>query len=106
MFSIVCRENKKVFYTPYSRTFLEKNLSIKNDTHPFPSLADAILEDYWASDSRKFIKNLASVLSYDDLNNSEAIYIAKSLLKNYIKRISGDLKFKDKQLSIKNIQPI
>ena len=106
MFSIAIAGRIKKFFTPHIiRTFHGKNLSIKNDTHPFPSFADAILEDYWGSDSRKFIKNLASVLSYyDDLNNSEAIDIAKkAYLKITLKRISGDLKFKDKQLSIKKI---
>ena len=98
MLSIVIAGRIKKIYKPQIiRIFHGKNLSIRNENHPFPTLTQSILEDYWGSDSRKFIKNIANLVSfYDDLRINEALIIAKKVyLKIVFKRIHTELKIQD-----------
>ncbi len=98
MLSIVIAGRIKKIYKPQIvRIFHGKNLSIRNENHPFPSITNAILEDYWSFDSREFIKNIANLVSfYDDLRINEALIIAKKVyLKIVFNRIHAELKIKD-----------
>lgn len=107
MFSIaIAGRIKKIYKPQIIRIFHGKNLSIRNEKHPFPHLTDAILEDYWSSDSREFIKNIANLVSfYGDLGIKESLIIAKkTYLKIVFKRIYSDSKIQD--LNIQDLKSL
>lgn len=80
------------------RQFHGKNLSIKDENHPFPSYLDGMLSENWGSDSTKFINNIANTIceiDKMDYNNAHK-YAIDAYRKITIQRLSGKFRHENK----------
>lgn len=105
MFSIAMAGKIKHKKLPYIiRQFHGKNLSIKDENHPFPKYSEAMLSEAWPDDSRKFINNIKNYLiEFDRLDEKEAAELALCAYKKItILRLQAEIGIAPKPLKSEN----
>lgn len=86
MFAIAMAGKIKHFKQPQViRQFHGRNLSIKDENHPFPTYLESMLQPSWGDDSRLFVSRLAGLIEEFDGEDTE---VAKKLALDAFRKLT------------------